>query len=108
MFPTSCWRKSPSSLSLYLYFLAATENWQDKADQSNHIGEEKVDKATVSDWRVLYHFTTGPWMLERKRYNDDGIDELKETSDGKEDSSKEAFHWLRALSRDELKGGSDY
>ena len=43
-----------------------------------------------------------------KRYNDDGIDELKETSDGKEDSNKEAFHWLRALSRNELEGCGDY
>ena len=55
---------------------------QNQTDQSNYTCEEKVDETTVSDWRVLYHFATGPWLLEGQGNDDNGIEELKDTSDG--------------------------
>ena len=68
---------------------------QDKANQPNHTGEEKVGKATVCYWWVFYHLPTGPWMLEGKGNSDDGVEKLKETSDGKKDSKKKTFHRVR-------------
>ena len=37
-------------------------------------------------------------MPEGQGNDDNGIEELKETSDGKEDSNKKTLHGLRALS----------
>ena len=70
--------------------------------QPNYTDDKKVDKATVSDWRVLQHLSTGLWMFEVKGNDDSGIDKLKETSDGKEDSNNQTLHGLRALSCNEL------
>ena len=77
---------------------------QNQTNQSNHTCQHKVDKSTVSHWRVLYHFSTGPRLLQGQGNDDNGIEELKETSDGKEDSNKKTFHRLRTLSWDELQG----
>ena len=36
---------------------------------------------------MIYHFPTGPRLLQGQGNDDNGIEELKETSDGKEDLS---------------------
>ena len=71
---------------------------QNQTNESSHTRQCKVDKPTVSHWRVLYHFLTGPRLLQGQGKDGDGVEELKETSDGKEDSNKKTFHGLRALS----------
>ena len=71
---------------------------QNQTNQSGHTRQRKVDKAAVSDWRVLYQFPTGPRLLQGQGKDGNGVEELKETSDGKEDSNKKTFHGLRALS----------
>ena len=60
--------------------------------QSSQTRQCKVDKPTVGHWRMLYHFPTGPRMITRQGNDDNGIEELKETPDGKEDSNKKTFH----------------
>ena len=80
----------------YLCLLAANENRIKPINPVTLINTRY--KATDSYWTVIYHLSTGPWLLQGQGNDDNGIEELKETTDGKEDSNKKTFCGLRALS----------
>ena len=67
---------------------------KDEAEETHYTSEAKVTKSTRQNQRL-----TTPKLVKRKeRKQDDGANELKKASDGKEQSNEEACHGVRTLS----------